>query len=145
MLDCPRCEPEICILLPGVEPQDPVQELPWLRLPRGGEGQRNRAPAAQLCVSGNVHRMGPEQITVLGCLQASCMRLKGRRKFVFLNQTGNQELGVSCIYAIPHPPTAQTAACVSTIPSAHRDRRTYMEEMSTYCLPLLFLISFPVW
>lgn len=82
-------------------------------------------------VSGNVRGMEANQIMELVCLQVSCMSLKGRRKFFLLNQTGNQELGSSCIDAfLFFLQTAQTAAdiygalqrpalCLTTVTEGH--------------------------
>ena len=54
----------------------------------------------RLRVPGNVRRMGPHQMVGLLWLQASCVRLKGRRKFFALNQAGNQELCASSICGV---------------------------------------------
>lgn len=71
------------------------------------------APAVQLHVPGNVRRMGLNHITGLACLQASCVSLKGRRKFFALNQAGNQELCASCI-CIFFLQVAHAAACINS-------------------------------
>nr|XP_047923287.1 tyrosine-protein phosphatase non-receptor type 11-like isoform X5 [Anser cygnoides] len=69
-------------------------------------------------VPGNVRRTGLNQITGLLCLQASCVSLKGRRKFFALNRAGNREPCVSCICNIlfiylflNFAQTAHAAAC----------------------------------
>lgn len=59
----------------------------------GRDGKWLPQPCA---VPGNVRRTGLNQITGLLCLQASCVSLKGRRKFFALNRAGNRELCVSC-------------------------------------------------